>query len=33
MKVDNACLLVVDDIAEARYAKVRALQKAGWSVS
>ena len=33
MKVENACLLVVDDIAEARYAKVRALQKAGWSVN
>ncbi|WP_198008866.1 HWE histidine kinase domain-containing protein [Methylocystis rosea] len=25
--------MVVDDVAEARYAKVRALQKAGWSVS
>ncbi|MBG0792052.1 response regulator [Methylocystis sp. H62] len=33
MKVDNAHLLVVDDVVEARYAKVRALQKAGWSVS
>ncbi len=33
MKVENARLLVVNDIAEARYAKVRALQKAGWSVN